>query len=222
MSDSQYNKFYRFIQNYEIKDPETGLMRKITMDEVAGRLGVSRTQVYNYFKSETISSKIRSRIIKEFGATEEDLIPDRIKPNAKPARFLGDGKPNMWLVPIKAQGGFLEGYGDSVLMAQNIEKMYFPFISQECFAFEIDGLSMVTEYMPGEYFVGTPIENINHMVRGRVYVFQTIDGIIIKEFVKIENEYIHLRSQNEDFNPVKPIHLKDVKRVYQREMVIKN
>lgn len=81
---------------------------------------------------------------------------------------------------------------------------------------------MLTEYVPGEYFVGTPVENFNHLVKGRVYVFQTIDGIIIKEFAKIEDENIYLRSLNEDYNPVKPIHLKEVKRVYQREMIIKN
>lgn len=222
MSDTQYNKFFSFIQSYQVTDEKTGLLRKITMDEVAKRLGVSRVQVYNYFKSENISAKIRAKIIKEFGAKEEDLMSDSIKPNAKPARFMGDGTPNMWIVPIKAQGGFLEGYGDSVLLEQNIEKVYFPFIGQECFAFEIDGLSMLTEYVPGEYFVGTPIENFNHLLKGRVYVFQTIDGIIIKEFVKIEDDYIHLRSHNEDYNPVKPIYLKEVKRVYQREMVIKN
>lgn len=222
MSDSQYNNFYKFIQSYQVKDDSTGLNRKITMDEVAERLGVSRVQVYNYFKSENISAKIRTKIIQVFGATEQDLMSDTVKPNAKPALFKGTGKPNMWVVPIKAQGGFLEGYGDSVLLEQNIEKVYFPFIGQECFAFEIDGLSMVTEYMPGEYFVGTPIERFNHLVKGRVYVFQTIDGIIIKEFVKTDEDYIYLRSQNEDYNPVKPISLKEVKRVYQREMIIKN
>jgi transcriptional regulator with XRE-family HTH domain len=222
MSENQYNNFYNFIQNYEIKDPETGVLRKITMEEVSEKLGVSRTQVYNYFKSENISAKVKAKIIKEFGASEQDLISDYIKPNAKPALFKGNGNPNMWVVPIKAQGGFLEGYGDNVLLEQNIEKVYFPFIGQECFAFEIDGLSMVTDYMPGEYFVGTPIENFNHLVRGKVYVFQTVDGIILKEFVKIEDDFMHLKSQNEDYNPVKPIYLKEIKRVYQREMIIKN
>lgn len=222
MSNNQYNKFYYFIQKYEVVDDSTGLKRNITMEEVAERLGVSRVQVYNYFKSENISVKIRAKIIKAFGAKEEDFISDSIKPNGKPALLKGNGKPNMWIVPIKAQGGFLEGYGDDVLLDKNIEKVYFPFINQECFAFEIEGLSMLTEYVPGEYFVGTPIENFNHLVKGKVYVFQTIDGIIIKEFVNIENDFIYLRSKNEDYNPVKPIHLKDVKRIYQREMVIKN
>lgn len=128
----------------------------------------------------------------------------------------------MWDVTIKAQGGFLEGYGDTILLEQNVEKVYFPFFKGECFSFEVEGLSMVPEYMPGDRFISTPIENFNHLVKGRTYVFQTIDGIIIKEFVGIENDYIHLKSHNEDYNPVKPIHLKEIKRVYQREMIIKN
>ncbi|WP_312363977.1 helix-turn-helix transcriptional regulator [Sphingobacterium sp.] len=191
--------------------------------EAANRIDISRDTIHKWFKKDRLDYKQVVRITKGLGMSEDEIWGDDLsKSNVKPARFLGDGKPNMWVVPIKAQGGFLEGYGDNVLMAQNIEKVYFPFIGHECFAFEIDGLSMLTEYVPGEYFVGTPIENFNHLVKGRVYVFQTIEGIILKEFVKIEDDFIYLRSQNDDFNPVKPIHLKEVKRVYQREMVIKN
>ncbi|MCW8311441.1 hypothetical protein K7A41_09415 [Sphingobacterium sp. InxBP1] len=223
MSDYQGEKFRAFIYKLKTNFKDYGFSSKPTNEEIANIIGVSSVQLNRYYKSKSLERETVSNITTSLKVDEKEIWGDDLsKSNAKPARFLGDGKPNMWLVPIKAQGGFLEGYGDSVYMDHNIEKMYFPFISQECFAFEIDGLSMVTEYMPGEYFVGTPIENINHMVKGRVYVFQTIDGIIIKEFVKIEDEYIQLRSQNEDFNPVKPIHLKDVKRVYQREMVIKN
>ncbi|WP_254527022.1 MULTISPECIES: XRE family transcriptional regulator [unclassified Sphingobacterium] len=212
MSDYQGDKFQK-------KLTELG----ISATEAAKRIEISRDTIHKWFKKEQLDHKQIVKITKGLGLSQDEIWGDDLsKPNAKPARFLGDGTPNMWVVPIKAQGGFLEGYGDSVLLEQNIEKVYFPFIGQECFAFEIDGLSMLTEYVPGEYFVGTPIENFNHLVKGRVYVFQTIDGIIIKEFVKIEDDYIHLRSQNEDYNPVKPIYLKDIKRVYQREMVIKN
>lgn len=212
MSDYQGDKFQK-------KLTELG----ISATEAAKRIEISRDTIHKWFKKEHLDHKQIVKITKGLGLSQDEIWGDDLsKPNAKPARFLGNGTPNMWVVPIKAQGGFLEGYGDSVLLEQNIEKVYFPFIGQECFAFEIDGLSMLTEYVPGEYFVGTPIENFNHLVKSRVYVFQTIDGIIIKEFVKIEDDYIHLRSQNEDYNPVKPIYLKEVKRVYQREMVIKN
>lgn len=223
MSDYQGEKFRAFISKVKENFKDYGFDKKPTNEILADMIGVSSVQLNRYYKSKSLERETVSNITNTFKVEEKEIWGDDLsKPNAKPARFLGDGTPNMWIVPIKAQGGFLEGYGDTVLMAQNIEKMYFPFIGQECFAFEIEGLSMLSEYVPGEYFVGTPIENFNHLIKGRVYVFQTIDGIIIKEFVKIEDDYIHLRSQNEDYNPVKPIYLKDIKRVYQREMVIKN
>ncbi|MGM1427920.1 S24 family peptidase [Sphingobacterium lactis] len=223
MLDYQGEKFRSWLDEQFEKEKNKPSKERFNMKKAIEMLGVSKTNMYQYFKSANLKRETVQTITRTFNVSENEIWGDDLsKPNAKPARFLGDGTPNMWIVPIKAQGGFLEGYGDSVLLEQNIEKVYFPFIGQECFAFEIDGLSMLTEYVPGEYFVGTPIENFNHLVKGRVYVFQTIDGIIIKEFVKIEDDYIHLRSQNEDYNPVKPIYLKEVKRVYQREMVIKN
>lgn len=221
--DYQGEKFQKWIEKKIEEEKSKPKDERLTVGKVKELLGLSNTAYYSLFNSKNLTRESVNRITTAFGVSEEEIWGDDLsKSNAKPAAFKGTGKPNMWVVPIKAQGGFLEGYGDSVLLEQNIEKVYFPFIGQECFAFEIDGLSMITEYLPGEYFVGTPIENFKHLVKGRVYVFQTIDGIILKEFEKIENDHIYLRSQNDDYNPVKPIYLKEVKRVYQREMIIKN
>lgn len=224
MLDYQGEKFKSFIGKVKNSYKDYGFTEKPTNEIISDMLGISPMQLNRYYKSVSLQRETVIKIISAFKVSEEDIWgdPNKVVSNVKPAVFKGNGSPNMWVVPIKAQGGFLEGYGDTVLMEQNIEKVYFPFIGQECFAFEIDGLSMISDYLPGEYFVGTPIENFNHLVKGRVYVFQTIDGIILKEFVKIEDDNIYLRSQNEDYNPVKPMHLKCVKRVYQREMVIKN
>jgi len=223
MPDYQGGKFRSFVAKMKTNYSDYGFSSKPTNEELAKMIGVSSVQLNRYYKSKSLERDTVNNITSTFKVDEKEIWGDDLsKSNAKPARFLGDGTPNMWIVPIKAQGGFLEGYGDTVLMEYNIEKVYFPFIGHECFAFEIEGVSMLPEYVPGEYFVGTPIENFNHLVKGRVYVFQTIDGIIIKEFVKIEDDYIHLKSQNEAAGPVKPIYLKEVKRVYQREMVIKN
>jgi|GEM_PF-1292975 len=223
MLDYQGEKFKIFISNIKNNPSKYGFHKKPTNEDIANKLGVGAMQLNRYYKSNSLQRETVVKITTAFNVSEEDIWGDvKLKSNAKPARFLGDGTPNMWIVPIKAQGGFLEGYGDNVLLEQHIEKVYFPFIGQECFAFEIEGISMLSEYVPGEYFVGTPIEKFSHLVKGRVYVFQTTEGIILKEFEKIEDDYIYLRSLNEDFNPVKPIYLKEVKRVYQREMVIKN
>lgn len=207
-------------KNDKIKE----LRKKLGMTQavLANKMGVTQTYVAAWESGRR--NPIGDNLIKLAEILDVDVkyLAYDEDSNAKPAKFKGNGEPNMWIVPIKAQGGFLSGYGDQVYMDKELDKVYFPFIAQECFAFEIDGLSMITDYMPGEYFVGTLLESIDHLVKGRVYVFQTIDGIILKEFVKVEDERIYLLSQNNDYNPVKPIHLKDVKRVYQREMVIKN
>lgn len=223
MVDYQGEKFKNFISKVKANHKEYGFEYRPTNEVLAEKLGVSSVQLNRYYKSQSLERDSVNKITSAFKVTEDEIWGDDLsKSNAKPASFKGSGKPNMWVVPIKAQGGFLEGYGDSVLMEQNIEKVYFPFIGQECFAFEIEGISMIKEYLPGEYFVGTPIERFEHLVKNRVYVFQTVDGIILKEFIKIEGDYIYLRSYNEDYNPVKPIYLKEIKRVYQREMIIKN
>lgn len=221
MTDYQGEKFKIWLDELLKKEKLKPKDERLTVGKIQEMLGLSVTAYYSLFNSKNLTRESVSRITKTFGVSEEEIWGTGDS-NAKPAGFNSKGKSNMWIVPIKAQGGFLAGYGDHVYMGQQLQKIYFPFIKQECFAFEIDGLSMITDYMPGEYFVGTPIESFDYLVKGRVYVFQTIDGIILKEFVKVEDERIYLRSQNEDYNPVKPIHLKNVKRVYQREMVIKN
>ncbi|RAJ24295.1 helix-turn-helix domain-containing protein [Pedobacter cryoconitis] len=142
------------------------------------------------------------------------------QPNAIP--FAGDFDTlNMYVVPVKAYGGFLSGYENPVFM-ESLTKSSFPFIKGKCFAFEVDGFSMYRDFVPGDWVITTLVENFNWLSKGKVYVFQTIDGIIIKCFDKIEGEYIHLYSLNDEFNPVEPIHLKDVKKVYFKEKVLKN
>lgn len=220
ITNYQGEKFKIWLDKLLKKEKLKPKNERLTVGKIQKMLGLSVTSYYSLFNSKNLTRESVNRITKTFGVSEEEIWGTGTS-NAKPAKFKGSGDPNMWIVPIKAQGGFLSGYGDQVYMDNELDKVYFPFISQECFAFEIDGLSMITDYMPGEYFVGTLLESLDHLVKGRVYVFQTIDGIIVKEFVKIDDNHIHLRSQNEDYNPVKPIYLKEVKRVYQREMVIK-
>lgn len=216
MSEYQGDKFQAWLKKYQ-KD------NGISSNEAREMLNLSNTSFYSLFKSKNLTRESVSRITNAFNVSEEEIWGDDLsKSNAKPARLLGNGEPNMWDITIKAQGGFLEGYGDTILMEQNVEKVYFPFFKGECFSFEVEGLSMLPEYMPGDRFISTPVENFNHLVKGRVYVFQTVDGVILKEYCGIEDDNIYLRSLNEDYNPVRPIYLKDVKRIYQREMVIKN
>lgn len=131
---------------------------------------------------------------------------------------------NCYIVPIKAFGGFLNGYENKSYM-NTLEKTSFPLVRGECFLFEVDGFSMVVDeakedsFMPGSWVVTTRLSGFNDLMKNRCYVFQTIDGIIIKQFEKIDGEYCHLRCLNPEYE-MKPIHLKDIKVLYFIELKI--
>ena len=129
-------------------------------------------------------------------------------------------KNNMFIVPLKAYGGFLNGYERKVY-ENTLQRASFPLVRGECFAFEVEGFSMAPDYNPGDYFVGSTLEAFQDLVKSRPYVFQTIEGLILKMFEKIENDQAFLYSINPECNPVKPIHLKEIKKVYHKEAVIK-
>ena len=122
--------------------------------------------------------------------------------------------PNCYYVPIKAFGGFLGGY-DKAYYMDGLEKFYVPFITGECYCFEVDGFSMADEYLPSDKVYCTLLNGPEELMKGKDYIFQTIDGIILKKFDKIDDNNLHLRSINPDPRyKVKPIPLKNVKRIY--------
>jgi len=212
--------------DYQGKKFRDFLVRKgISKVEAGKRLGISRSAVYDYFESSNLSRETVKKIITVFNTTEEEIFmidsdQEVTKSNAIP--FAGNThNANMYVVPVKAYGGFLTGYESPVFLG-GLEKSSFPFVRGECFAFEVDGLSMYKDYVPGDWVVTTPVEDLNWLSKGKVYVFQLADGIILKCFDKIENDFMYLYSLNDDYNPVKPVHLKDVKKVYFKEKVIKN
>lgn len=127
---------------------------------------------------------------------------------------------NMFVVSLKAAGGFLSGYENKVYDT-TIQKVSFPLVRGECFAFEIEGFSMSPDYMPGDWFVGSRLEGFDWLVRARVYVFVTVGGIILKTFNGFNEDHALLSSINNEYNPVDPIHLKDIKGIFHKEAVIK-
>ncbi|MDF2435326.1 MAG: hypothetical protein JWP44_4957 [Mucilaginibacter sp.] len=127
---------------------------------------------------------------------------------------------NMYVVSLKASGGFLSGYENKVY-DNSIQKISFPLVRGECFAFEIEGFSMAPEYNPGDWFVGSRLEGFDWLVKGRPYVFVTVGGIILKMFNGIVDDYANLSSINNDYNPVDPMHLKNIKGIFHKEAVIK-
>jgi transcriptional regulator with XRE-family HTH domain len=131
-------------------------------------------------------------------------------------------KANMFIVPIKAYGGFLAGYSNKAYM-DSLEKISYPWVRGECYAFEVEGFSMVSDnakeesYYPGTMVVCTELNGL-WMQKNKAYVFVTIDGIILKIFDHIDDQFCHLRSLNPAKEYlVKPIPLKNIKRIFHIE-----
>lgn len=144
--------------------------------------------------------------------------------NAKKALIPESGHENLFIIPIKAFGGFLAGYENKAYL-DSLEKISFPFVRGKCFAFEIEGYSMISDdpkedsYNPGSWVICTEIESASWCQKGKVYVFATVDGICIKQFQKVDEKHYHLQSLNpaQEYK-VRPIPVKDVKRIFHVEL----
>lgn len=71
--DYQGEKFKDFVRNYRTIDDTTGLYRKITIEQAAEMLGVSRNQVYKYFSSPNLDDKLVVKIINAFEVSVDDI-----------------------------------------------------------------------------------------------------------------------------------------------------
>lgn len=212
---------------------------KLTQVEFSKRLGITQAAIsaiesggnvsYDTIKKLQLIFNINPQYISSGGKGDMfigiNMVSESLAPykNGKTSEVM-EGRPNMIMVPLKAYGGFLTGYANEVFL-NTLEKVYFPFIKGRCYGFEVEDYSMYksrviegelfeTGFKPNDWLACTEIEGFSWLRHGNNYVFQTIDGIIIKRFVKIENNYCYLTSINEEYNPVAPIYLKNIKVMY--------
>ncbi|WP_313266549.1 hypothetical protein [Sphingobacterium sp.] len=221
MIEYKGEKFQEWLKKY-VKD------NKISSIEAREMLGLSNTSYYSLFKSKNLSRESVNRITSAFGVTEEEIwgsgsLADqmsRVKSDIE--RVINNTsafkhtKENLWIVPFKSYAGFLRGYGDGIGTYNNIEKIYYPLIKGESFAFQIGGQSAYPLFPENTWFCGKPLDTPDDLVKGRLYTWQTVDGIVTKIFDGMDDEYFYISSVNPDYNPVEPFHRKDVKVIYRQ------
>lgn len=127
---------------------------------------------------------------------------------------------NLVIVPLKVQGGFLRGYENRVFMDQ-LEYAHFPLIKGRCWLFEVEDFSMSPIADPHDHVVCTEVFDISWLSKGKIYVIFTTEGKCIKYFDKTDDEFLYLYSENKGYNPVKPIPLKSVKKIFYKEWFLK-
>lgn len=130
------------------------------------------------------------------------------------------GKLNMWVIPAKAQAGFVKGFSRRIF-TRDITRTSWPMIQGECFMFEIEGFSMYPDYLPNDHVVATILNDWPELLRKeKIYVFQTADGLCVKQFEGMTDEEIYLKSSNNNYNPVAPLRVEDIQQVYNIELKV--
>lgn len=215
----------------------------LQQNELAAKIGKHATLISKYLSGKPAVSYAFARTLQEqvgwsaayiMDGTGPKRILDNIPGQIRQAyrgdlpynvteKNINNGKANLWIVPVSAQGGFIKGFYER-LFSYKIQRITFPFISGECFGFEVEGYSMfrpddpVGSFPEGSYVICTINEDVDSLRVGSVYIFQTRDGLLLKVFNGIRENEIDLLSLNPDHNPVPPIPFDELQVVYNIEL----
>lgn len=191
-------------------------------------MGITKNGAYDILKRKYLKPDAIEKISQVLAVHPSDFIeyefPSNIQEklasigNSKES-FAEKPKGNIIFVPIKAQGGFLTGYSNKVFM-DTLERFFLPGVYGEHYAFEVDGMSMYDIATPGDWAIASEIEKLEYMVKGKTYVLQTIDGILIKKFNIIRDGKAIFLSHNQEFGAI-TLPLKAIKKVYYVAHILK-
>jgi len=131
-----------------------------------------------------------------------------------------EGKENIEMVPVKAQAGYTNSYGDIDFIA-SLPKFRLPFLPEEKTyrSFQIEGDSMLP-IRPGSWVTCSFVENWNHIKDGKACIVVTKDdGIVFKlVYKRLEDANFLLVSSNRDYSPYE-ISVSQVLEIWQFETV---
>lgn len=211
-----------------MKIAETDLKRLIkerglTVETFAEKLGMTRQGVYYLMMRSYVKPAIVDKICTVLSVDKSDFLePEDDKKNV--ARETKESYGNIVFVPVFAYAGFLTGYKNSVFM-NSLDRFRLPGVTGEHYAFEISGMSMYKvgdekSASPGDIAISRPVEEFRHMLKGKGYILQTIDGIVYKEFDAIKGDFAQFHSINSEYDGLE-LPLKDIKRAYFVDFILK-
>jgi transcriptional regulator with XRE-family HTH domain len=196
-----------------------------TIKSFGESLGMTREGVYDVLKRKFLKPDLIDEISKVLSVKSIEFIdypqPENVKENLH-EQTLHSG--NIIYIPLYAYGGFLGGYRNIVFIDQ-LEHFRLPGVAGEHYAFEIGGFSMMKpghelSATPGDVAISRLEEDFKHMLKGKGYILQTIDGLIYKLFDKITPEKAFFASLNEEYDG-HSLPLKEIKRVYFVDFILK-
>ncbi len=202
---------------------------RMTQSELAQKIGVSQSAISQMISGKNQpSSELLTSIAREFNLNcnwlmmgEGTMYKSDFGAGAPKVVTVGlDGRPNILLVPVKAQAGYaLERLQADYLSELPAFHLPLPRLRQgEYRAFEVDGDSMEPTLVQNDVVVCSALED-SRWVRDRaLYVFVLENDVLIKRALKDRSrpDTIILMSDNE-FYPPYEYTLPEIKEVWRVE-----
>ncbi|NBT58914.1 LexA family transcriptional regulator [bacterium] len=135
------------------------------------------------------------------------------------------GRENITFVPVKAQAGYLIGYGDQEYIA-SLTTFSFPGIHHGTYRmFEVAGTSMLPALSPNDKVIAANTAQLNHITEGDIYVVVSTQGIAVKRVSNriYSHGYLLLSSDNTEYpQEFPPIHLppEDILELWHVEHIV--
>ncbi len=131
-----------------------------------------------------------------------------------------EGRENIEMVPVKAQAGYTNSYGDLDFIA-GLPKFKLPFLPEDKTyrSFQIEGDSMLP-IKEGSWVTCSFVQNWKHIKDGKACIVVTVDeGIVFKlVYKRLENGNFLLVSSNRDYSPYE-LPVSQVLEIWQFETV---
>lgn len=124
------------------------------------------------------------------------------------------------LVPVKAQAGYLEGYGDPAYI-EKLPTYSVPNLQNGTYRmFQVSGYSMYPTLQNNSYVIGEFVENWEDVPDNRVCVVVTeTEGVIVKRITNRIKKYksLYCKSDNRDY-PHIVVNVMDIKEIWECKM----
>ncbi len=200
--------------------------RKLSQANLAGQLGLTRSSLAGYEKSIQPPFKVLIKIAEYFNLSIDALVRYDIQAlsgfqlsqiadgfdidvTGKKLRLLtisldSDGEENIELVPVKAQAGYTNGYGDLDFIGA-LDKFSLPFLPKDKTyrTFQIQGDSMLP-VLPGSWVTCSYVQDWTNIKNGCPCVIVTEDDGVVFKLVYNQldkNQSLLLVSTNRNYEP---------------------
>lgn len=192
----------------------------MTIESFAKKIGMTRQGLYYTLLRNDANQELIRKMCTVLSVDKSEFTIKESKENDVTRETTG----NIIYVPLYAYGGFLGGYRNIVFIDQ-LEHFRLPGVIGEHYAFEIGGFSMMKpgderSATPGDIAISRIVEDFKHLLKGKGYILQTVDGILYKIFEKMVGEKAYFISLNEEYEGHE-IPLKDIKGLYFVDFILK-